>query len=204
MNRFGLSLVLVLALATSACFGVRKPKKPALPPMPAPQASPTSKAKPIEPPRVTIPIKPVETLPEMPQVGQTELPSDTPPPKSDVKPVTRKPAKKTPPVQATATAPASAPITVSAVQPVPQLSVLLTAEQRNQYENDYARDMASAMDGLVHVLEHSLTAPEKESMTRIRSFMSQAEEVHNRDLATAAQLARRAAVLAQDLVQSRR
>jgi hypothetical protein len=87
---------------------------------------------------------------------------------------------------------------------VPQLGVLLTPEQHNQYEAEYSHDMASAMDGLIHVLESSLSPAQKESMTRIRSFMRQAEEAHGRDLATAAQLARRAAVLAQDLVQSQR
>jgi hypothetical protein len=92
----------------------------------------------------------------------------------------------------------------AAAQPVPQLGVLLTSEQRNQYEAEYSRDMASAMDGLVHVLEHTLSPAQKESMARVRSFMRQAEDAHARDLATAAQLARRAAVLAQDLAQSQR
>lgn len=207
MKRFGLSLVLVSTLVTSGCwFGAKKAKKPSPPPMPAPKATPSSKTKPIELPRVTIPAKPVETLPEMPQVGQTELPSDTPPPKSDIKPAARKPAKKAQALPGTAVAPtgSSSPGAAAPPPPVPQLTVLLTAEQHNQYESDYNRDMTSAMEGLVHVLEHSLTAQQKESMTRIRSFMRQAEEVHGRDLATAAQLARRAAVLAQDLVQSRR
>jgi hypothetical protein len=211
MNRIGLSLVLVLAVATNGCWlGRKKPQTTAVPPPPAPVSTPSSKTKtktkPIDPPSVTLPEKPVGSLPDMPPVQSENTPAETPPPKPVTKPGTRKSAKKAPPAAppVTATVPPATtsptPATVPAT--VPQLAVLLTPEQRNQFEADYSRDMASAMDGLIHVLETSLTPAQKESMTRVRSFMRQAEDAHGRDLATAAQLARRAAVLAQDLVQS--
>ncbi len=209
MIRIGPSLVLVLSLAMGGCwFGRKKQQTPAAPPPSAPITSTTPKTKPIEPPPVTVPSKPVQSLPDLPQIQSTEGPAETPPPKPPVKAVTRKAPKKPPTVPVAANTPTAPPATTPAsatgASPVPQLGVLLTPEQHNQYEAEYARDMASAMDGLVHVLESALPPAKKESMNRIRSFMRQAEEAHSRDLATAAQLARRAAVLAQDLVQSQR
>jgi hypothetical protein len=209
MNRIGVSFVLALSLAASGCwFGRKKPQAASTPPPPAPLSTPTPKTKPIEPPPETLPAKPVQSLPEMPQVQPANTPAETPPPKPVAKRVVRKPAPKAPSATAAATVPpppaSPQPAAAAVTPPVPQLGVLLTPEQRNQYEAEYSRDMASAMDGLIHVLESSLSPSQKESMTRIRSFMRQAEEAHGRDLATAAQLARRAAVLAQDLVQSQR
>ena len=175
--------------------------------------APKSRTKPIESPPDTTTARPVQSLPDIPQIKPDENPLETPPPKPPAKPAAKKQPKKTQPAPALATtavpvqpasAPPSAPAAAAATSPVPQLGVLLTPEQRNQYEADYARDMASAMDGLTHVLEHTATPAQKESMTRIRSFLRQAEDAHAKDLTTAAQLARRAAVLAQDLVQSQR
>ena len=211
MNRIGPSLVLILALAMSGCwFRHKKPKTSSVPPPPAPLSTQTPKTKPIEPPSVTLPAKPVGSLPDMPQLQPATTQAETPPPKPAAKRAVRKPAAKAPtdpaaatvPSSATSSAPPPAAAPAAATPPVPQLGVLLTPEQHNQYEAEYARDMASAMDGLIHVLETSLSPAQKESMTRVRSFMRQAEEAHGRDLATAAQLARRAAVLAQDVVQS--
>lgn len=209
MNRIGVSLVLALSLAASGCwFGRKKPQAASTPPPPVPASTPAPKTKPIEPPSVTVPAKPVGSLPQMPEVQPANTPAETPPPKPVTKRAVRKPSPKAPSATAAATvppAPASPqPAAAAVTSPVPQLGVLLTPEQRNQYEAEYSRDMASAMDGLIHVLETSLSPSQKESMTRIRSFMRQAEDAHGRDLATAAQLARRAAVLAQDLVQSQR
>jgi hypothetical protein len=169
-------------------------------------STPSPKTKPIEPPAVTIPAKPVGSLPQMPEIQPANTPAETPPPKPVAKRTVRKPATKAPSAPAAATVPPNPapPAPAAVTPPVPQLGVLLTPEQHNQYEAEYSRDMASAMDGLIHVLETSLSPSQKESMTRIRSFMRQAEDAHGRDLATAAQLARRAAVLAQDLVQSQR
>ncbi len=207
MIRIGSSLVLALSLVLSGCwFGRKKQQTPAVPPASAPITSTRPKTKPMEPPPDTAPAKPVQSLPDLPPIKSGDSPAETPPPKPAAKPVVRKPAKKAPPVPVAANAPTApapaAPAPAAGTSPVPQLGVLLTPEQRSQYEAEYARDMASAMDGLVHVLESALPPAKRESMTRIRSFMRQAEDAHGRDLATAAQLARRAAVLAQDLVQS--
>ena len=208
MNRIGPTLVLVLSIAMSGCwFGRKKPQAPSVPPAPAPVSTPAPVSKPVETPPETPAAKPAEAPVETPAV-KPETPLETPPTKPVAKPVARKPVKKTPPAPVAATVPAApaapAPAPAVVTPPVPQLGVLLTPEQRNRYETEYSRDMASAMDGLIHVLEYSSSPAQRESMARIRSFMRQAEDAHGRDLATAAQLARRAAVLAQDLVQSQR
>lgn len=199
MNRIGLSLLLLLSFSLGGCWfgmGRKKPKAPQTPRPPIVAPTPAPKKE-------TGPVTPIETPPELKPQG---IPSAAPPVLTEEKPASKPPARKsrrkvavpTPP-----TAPPAAPA-ATAPQPVPQLGVLLTAEQRNQYENEYAHDLARAQDGLVRTAGYSLSGAQKESVSRIRSFMRQAEELHARDLATAAQLARRAAVLSQDLAESLR
>jgi len=95
MTRIGPLLVLVLSLAMSGCwFGHKKPKTSSVPPTPAPLSTPSPKTKPIEPPSVTLPAKPVGSLPQMPEVQPGNAPAETPPPKSVTKPAARKPSKK--------------------------------------------------------------------------------------------------------------
>lgn len=205
MNRIGLSLLLLSSLAMSGCwFGIGR-KKPKAPPAPRPPiVSPTPDTK-----REDKPVPPIETPPELKPQG---IPSAAPPVLTEEKPASKPPAKKShrrspapaPPAATPAAPPSTPAATAPAPQPVPQLGVLLTAEQRNQYENEYGRDLALAQDGLVRASRFSLSGAQKENVSRIHSFMRQAEELHTRDLATAAQLARRAAVLAQDLAESLR
>ena len=211
MNRIGPTLIIVLSVAMNGCwFGLRKSHKQSVPPPPVPVTKPAPVSKPVQIPKQKPTTKtiepPAETQITKPAGMPSETQLETPPPQPPAKPAARKPAKKTPsaPVQPTVTPAATSPAAATVTQPVPQLGVLLTTEQRNQYETEYSRDMNSAMDGLIHVLEHSLSPSQKESMNRVRSFMRQAEDAHGRDLATAAQLARRAAVLAQDLAESQR
>jgi hypothetical protein len=52
---------------------------------------------------------------------------------------------------------------------------------------------------LASLANRTLTPAQTETVTRARSFLQQAAQYHSRDLATAAELARRARVLTQDL-----
>lgn len=200
MNRIGLSLLLLLTLSMGGCWfgGRKKPKAPQTPRPPIVAPTPDTK-------RENKPVPPIETPPELKPQG---IPSAAPPVLTEEKPASKPPAKKSHRRSTVPTPPAAPPstptATVPAPQPVPQLGVLLTTEQRNQYENEYVRDLALAQDGLVRAAHYSLSGAQKENVSRVRSFMRQAEELHARDLATAAQLARRAAVLSQDLAQSLR
>ena len=204
MKRIALSLCLLLTLGLSGCwFGLKRHKSPSIPPPPTIAPIPTPEIKPESKP-LTKPETQPETKPEtQPETEPIQVPPEPPEQTPPTKPAPKKPRKAAQPV--IPTPPAAAPATSApAPQSVPQLSVLLTPEQRNQYEADYASNLASAQEGLVRTAGYSLSAAQKESVSRIRSFMYQAEDLHGRDLATAAQLARRAAVLSQDLAQSLR
>jgi 2,4-dienoyl-CoA reductase-like NADH-dependent reductase (Old Yellow Enzyme family) len=80
----------------------------------------------------------------------------------------------------------------------------MTPEQRRQYETDYAASLARAQHGLVLAAEYKLSPAQSETVGRIQSFMKLAENVHDRDPATAAQLAHRAGLLAEDLLMTLR
>lgn len=205
MNRFGVLLLLLLTLGVDGCWiPLRRhtrqivPPPPVVTPKPAPETKPETKpaakpaAQPEAPPDIKIETEPIQVPPEL---------QEQPP---VAKPPAKKPRKQAQPVVVPQAPAAPAVASPAPAQSVPQLSVLLTAEQRSQYEADYASNLASAQDGLVRTAGAALNAAQKESVTRIRSFMRQAEELHKKDLATAAQLAHRAAVLSQDLAQSMR
>jgi hypothetical protein len=53
---------------------------------------------------------------------------------------------------------------------------------------------------LAQILKHNLTADQSQSAARIRTFLAQAEELRRSDLVAAVNLARRAELLARDLL----
>jgi len=83
---------------------------------------------------------------------------------------------------------------------VPQLGEILTADQRRQIETEMADHLARARDILTRVSKVRLDGSQTETRERVRIFIQQAENSRDHDPATALQLARRADVLAQDLV----
>ena len=180
------AIVMLVVLATGGC----KKNKRSLP-VPAP---PTPQAQPAPPPPPEPVPAPTKTEPAVQPVQEPE-----PQEPQETKPAPKKhPAKpQQPPPTTTPPGPEAPP-----PQPVPQLGVILTPEQRQKYEADYAASMASAQHGLVLAAEYKLTPAQTETVSRIKSFMRLAENVHERDPATAAQLARRAALLAEDLLKT--
>ena len=86
--------------------------------------------------------------------------------------------------------------------PAPQLGELLTSDRRRQYEEDFNRSVAQAKAALNQVSTRRLTAGNQQAGERVRTFLQQAEDAKRKDLVTALQLARRAEVLAQDLLKS--
>jgi outer membrane biosynthesis protein TonB len=179
-----LGVVVILAVASGGCW-FKKNKKPLpVPPPPAPQAQP---ARPPAP--APVPQKPAAQQP-VPESAPTEPQVVAPAPKKHK-------AKPAQPAPATA-----APAPESTPQAVPQLGVLMTPEQRQRYEADYAASLARAQHGLVLAAEYKLTPAQSEAVGRIKSFMQLAANVHDRDPATAAQLAHRAGLLAEDLLKT--
>lgn len=121
------------------------------------------------------------------------LPAPDPPPvpvKKPVVPPTPKPAPSRP------LPPAPAPA------PAPQLGELLTPGRRQQYEQDFTRSVTQARAVLSQLSGRKLTAGDQQAVGRVGTFLQQAEQVKGNDLVTALQLAKRAEVLAQDLLKS--
>jgi outer membrane biosynthesis protein TonB len=185
MKRSALAVVVILAVASGGCWPKKNKRPLPVPPPPAPQAQPA-------PPPAPAPVP--QKLPAPPPA-----PEPAPPEAPVAKPARKKPAAKPPQLEpATVELAPEAP----APQPVPQLGVLITPEQRKQYEADYAASRARAQHGLVLAAEYKLTPAQSESVGRIQSFLRLAENVHDRDPATAAQLAHRAGLLAEDLLKT--
>jgi hypothetical protein len=63
--------------------------------------------------------------------------------------------------------------------------------------------MANARSALGRVAgKNNLTVPQRENVSRIQTFLTQADAARRDDLGTALQLARRADLLGQDLLKS--
>ncbi len=78
----------------------------------------------------------------------------------------------------------------------------MSSEERRQLDAAYVTDLNQANQILGRLTGRSLNSEQKDSVNRARAWIRQAAQYHNRDLATAAELARRARVLTQDLAAS--
>jgi light-regulated signal transduction histidine kinase (bacteriophytochrome) len=85
--------------------------------------------------------------------------------------------------------------------PAPRLETILTADQLR----DYNRSMDESLDRVKKVLATVAGRSLKPELTtivnRIQTFQKQAEQARELDLVTAVNLARRADLLAQDLIK---
>lgn len=138
--------------------------------------------------------KPVQATPEPEQAAPAPVqaapvqvrPSQAAPPASPAKPSPFPPAPYSPP-------PPIAPT------PTPSLGQILTADQRSRLNAAYQSDLRQANAVLKSLNGRALTPEQTDSVSRARAFIRQAGQYHDRDLTTAAELARRARVLTQDL-----
>jgi hypothetical protein len=73
---------------------------------------------------------------------------------------------------------------------------MLTDEQKRQLDTAYQTDMRLARAAVDILGRHALNPEQKDASNRAQEFMKQAEKYYPRDLAAAAELARRAKVLA--------
>jgi membrane-bound ClpP family serine protease len=90
------------------------------------------------------------------------------------------------------------PVTPTPV-PAPALGEILSADKRKELDTEYQADLRQANEVLNSVRGRPLTPSQKDSVNRAQAFVSQAAQYHDRDLAMATELARRAKVLTQDL-----
>jgi two-component sensor histidine kinase len=180
---FPLSLVLLGVLVfSSGCF-LQKTPTVAVPVATPPTAAASQAASPESAPTPTatsphaVPA-PVPVQPQQPSIPATSSgkPSPFPP--------------------ATTSPPKPAPITPT---PPPALGAILTADQRKQLEAAYQSDLKRTNTTLNGLSGRTLTSQQTDTVNRARAFIRQAAQYHERDLTTAAEIARRARVLIQDL-----
>lgn len=190
MDRLRLLLVIALALGASSCWFHRsRPARvfvpPPVQPRPAPPAQvPELPAAPdVEAEGAYLPLPP-----EVPQGTAAPLPEAGPPPA-----LPRRPA----PPRAVAVPQPPAPEPA----PAPRIGQIFTAEQRREYNRSIDESLDRVRRVLAMVAGRSLNAGLAEIVNRIETFQKQAEQARESDLVTAVNLARRADVLAQDLVK---
>ena len=173
-----LALVL-LSAGLMGCFGAKK--KPLIPVVPLIPAAPVTQPESLpRAPGTSIP--PVVRMPPAPQAPAVRRRIATPP--APVPAAETKPPPPAPP------------------PPPPQLGVNLAPSVERQFRADLDRLMASARAAMAGRDGQTLSAAQRETVERIRSFLEQADAARDKDPATALQLARRADLLGQDLVKS--
>ena len=183
-----LPLILALSLGTTSCWFQKKTAaRVFVPPPPAARPSVASVVPEIPP------APEIELDSEMPQIeGFPEsLPTAVAPP-----PAT--PRRTPPPVRATAPPPAVIP---PEPPPMPRLGQIFTADQLREYNRSLDESLDRVRRLLGSVAGKSLTPELAQIVGRIQTFQKQAEQAREQDLVTAVNLARRADLLAQDLVK---
>jgi hypothetical protein len=149
----------------------KPPRLPEAPPIETDQAS-------IVPPH--LPFITPDTMPELPEAPKRVTRRIAPP---AVAP--KPPAANAPPEAATP----------------PKLAQMFTAEELRDNTRALDESLDRVNRALVIVEGKNLTAEQKEIAERIRTFRKQAEQAREQDLLTAVSLARRADLLAKDLLE---
>jgi hypothetical protein len=89
-----------------------------------------------------------------------------------------------------------------AAPPEPQhLGRILSPDEVAEYRAAYEHSAAAAREMLKSLTSSRLPAGSADSLGRIQSFLTQAQEASSSDLPKAAQLAYRAEILARDLIR---
>jgi len=188
-NLAGCALVVTASMASSSCFfGHKQPARVFIPP---PQPPSTSAAK-TPPPDLPAPppVAASEDASQAPKVPESAVVL-TPPPPAPAKRVP-KPAPK-----AQVTPPPPTPDPSPSVAPMRQI---FTPQQLEAY-NRSLKESFDRVDGALAKLEGKKLNPgQLQTADRIRTFRKQAEQVREQDLVTAVSLAKRADLLAKDLL----
>jgi hypothetical protein len=151
--------------------------------------------------KIPEPIPPAPEIASPPEVAFEpvlfELPNQTDPsaglPELPVPRPTRPPVATAPKVQP---APAEAP-------PVPalRLSQVLTPEEKGRNTQELDKYTESVKGLLARIRGKNLSAEQKDVADRVQTYLTQAEQAREQDLVTAVNLARRADLLAKDLLE---
>jgi hypothetical protein len=203
MKNSYLPLVVALSMSTSGCwFGNQAKVKVPTAPSAAPGTAPSA-------PQASLPSEgaAAEAVPAAAPAPSTEAsgsPALAPGPSPATNPTPKPPvarANPTPGPPATPPGPPGPTSAGPAAGSMPQLAEILTGDQRRQYQAEYTQDVVRSNTALKQAGGHSLSAAQRETVARIRTFLNQAEAARYNDLATAVQLSRRANLLAQELLK---
>jgi len=147
----------------------------------------------------------VPDLPEAPRIAIDEA-SIVPPPlpenpdlTNEIPDAPKRVARRPAPV-----APAPKPLPQGPVAPepvAPKLAQMLTPEEQRENTRTLDESLDRVNRALLIVEGKNLTGDQKEIAERIRTFRKQAEQAREQDLLTAVSLARRADLLAKDLLE---
>jgi hypothetical protein len=180
-----LPLLLALSLGSTSCW-FRKPPRAFIPP-PAQQKPAIIAAPPEVPAAPEIDANATATLPsDLPSA----IPSAPPPPPPPRRPATAAAPRTAPP-------PAPPP---PETPPLPKLGQIFTAAQLREYNQTLDQSLDRVRKALAIAAGKNLNADQNEIVNRIRTFQKQAEQAREQDLVTAVNLARRADLLARDLL----
>ena len=141
-----------------------------------------------------------QSAPKVPVPVPAPQPADIQPPPADIPspPAPPQTPKNTPPPK-----PAARTVTPPAPSvPPPQIQEIISAEQRRQYETEFSESVSRADAALKRVSATTRDASQRNTADRIRTFLAQANSARGNDISTALQLARRADLLAQELLKS--
>jgi hypothetical protein len=97
--------------------------------------------------------------------------------------------------------PTATPTQPDTTPPPPRLGQIFTPDQQREYNRTLDESLDRVRRALAIVSGKALNPEQSEIANKIRVFQKQAEEQREQDLLTAVTLAKRADVLAQDLLE---
>ncbi len=213
-----LAWCLVALLASSGCARKSTPRpapatviipkakspaqKPAtLPPGPTLNTSRIPESKPPEP-EIQLPPPPPKPVPAKKSRRNARKGSTAPKPEApriaETKPVS--PAAEPKPETEMPKPEADAPKVETPVLS-PQLEVILTPEQNRDYTKRIESALDRARNAVQLIQAKSLNSAQKDTVSRIQSFIAQAEQARMQDLVSSLSLAERADLLSKDLLE---
>ncbi len=198
-SRFLLTVVLALVLLLApSCRPFWKKKAQQLPPTPIPPAQKSKREK-VEapvPPKIDAPAQPnAQTPPPALEAQSPPEPEPPPPPRRAKR--TRRARQPAVAEEQTASAP---PAETVPPAPQPRLGEILSPEELREHVESFDRSLRETRGMLAQIIKYRLTAEQAQTAARIQTFLRQAEETRRPDLVAAVNLARRAELLAKDLL----
>ncbi|MCC6588679.1 MAG: hypothetical protein IT168_18430 [Bryobacterales bacterium] len=198
-------VVIALAL-TTGCAKLKRSRAGApplivAPPSSVPEPPPTIQAPPpVEQPKTS-------QIPTLPPGAQPKVPQPVEPPKP-VRTTRRTPAPKAPTTASTQppgpAAPAEPVPEAPTETPLPQLGAILSQQEQAAYNSAIDAALQRAQTNLSRLDPRRLRGSDRANYQRARSFIMQAQQARETDLAVAKGLADRADILAQDLIRNLR